>query len=88
MSTFGEMHSLESVSLANNSLRHLPREVFQPIIESVQVIDVHGKFANFIYTSKIPLMDKYIKTSWELKFLGKQLGFCVNKLFDVLQKTT
>lgn len=48
MSVFGEMHSLELVSLANNSLKHLMRDVFQPIIENVQVIDVHRKY--FLYS--------------------------------------
>lgn len=49
MAIFGEMHSLEFISLANNSLRHLVRDVFQPIMENIQVIDVHGegRFSHF-----------------------------------------
>jgi hypothetical protein len=43
MAVFAEMHSLELISLANNRVKYMPRDTFQPIIETVQVIDVHGE---------------------------------------------
>lgn len=43
LTVFGEMHSLDHIFLGNNKLEHLMRDVFQPIIDNVQIIDVQGK---------------------------------------------
>lgn len=39
------MNSLETLSLQNNKLMHIPEDVMDPILDTLRSIDIMGKFS-------------------------------------------
>jgi Leucine-rich repeat (LRR) protein len=40
---FENLNSLETLSIQNNKLTHIPEEVMEPIIDTLRVVDIMGK---------------------------------------------
>lgn len=45
---FENLNSLETLSIQNNKLSTIPEEVVEPIIDTLRVVDIMGKFSNYI----------------------------------------
>lgn len=41
---FENLNSLETLSIQNNKLQRIPEEVMEPIIDTLRVVDIMGKF--------------------------------------------
>lgn len=40
---FDNLNSLETLSLQNNKLMHIPEEIMEPVVDTLKVIDIMGK---------------------------------------------
>lgn len=41
---FENLNSLETLSIQNNKLTRIPEEVMEPVIDTLRVVDIMGKF--------------------------------------------
>lgn len=48
-SSFENLNSLETLNIQNNKLTRIPEEVMEPIIDTLRVVDIVGKFVIFKY---------------------------------------
>lgn len=48
---FENLNSLETLNIQNNKLTRIPEEVMEPIMDTLRVVDIMGKF--IIYTAHI-----------------------------------
>lgn len=43
---FDNLNSLETLSLQNNKLMHIPEEIMEPVVDTLKVIDIMGESEN------------------------------------------
>jgi len=41
---FENLNSLETLNLQNNKLMHVPEDVMEPILDTLRVVDLMGKY--------------------------------------------
>lgn len=41
---FENLNSLETLSIQNNKLSRIPEDVMEPVIDTLRVVDIMGKF--------------------------------------------
>lgn len=45
---FDNLNSLETLNLQNNKLQHIPEEIMEPILDTLRVVDIMGKYLTFL----------------------------------------
>ena len=58
---FENLNSLETLSIQNNKLTRIPEEVMEPVIDTLRVVDIMGKFFTLIESTSLLYLIAYIK---------------------------
>lgn len=66
---FDNLNSLETLNLQNNKLQHIPEEIMEPILDTLRVVDIMGKFSFLLLRS---YYTEFIRNNFIYTFFGRE----------------